>query len=267
MKYRARLSLLFCALAGVMADTALHAASPPEIGPSVAAFVIAEATAGDLNGDGDTLDAVVHVLDPTTGAAMNLGLAVPLVCDFAFQPVLCSPVPPVVTGTLAAFLVSEKAQGEMDLNGDDDTFDDVVFVYDAAHARVRSTELAVARAARRSVGLLPFPMAPIVIGDVVVFLAGEGEQGHVDLNDDADQIDAVVFVIAPKSRRIINTGLAAPRVGFFTSPVLVASGDGTFISVLVGEYEQDQDLNRDGDEDDLVTMLVRAQNGKARLAE
>ena len=269
MKPRVYLSLLACLLtAGSTTDVRARAASSLDQSASVGAFLVAEATAGDLNGDGDAADTVVHVLNTETGEVVNLGLAVPVVCDRAFPPGFCSPVQPVVGDTIVAFLVSEHDQGAQDLNGDRDAIDDVVFVYDAARGEVRSTELGVAHGTTRSVSFITFPITPVVIDDVVVFLVGEGEQGGFDLNHDQDESDAVIHLVSPKKRhRAINVALAAPRIGFFHNPLLLASGDSRLISVLVGEPEQDADLNRDGDTDDVVTIEVRVQNGKARPAD
>jgi hypothetical protein len=269
MTPRVHLAWLACVLtAGGVTDARAGAASPHDEPAPVAAFVVSEATAGDLNGDGDAADAVVQVLNTDTGDTINLGLAVPLVCDSAVLPPRCSPVQPVAGDEIVAILVSEAAQGASDLTGDGDAFDEVLFVYDARSGEVRSTELAVAHGRTRSVSFITFPMVPVVLGDVAVFLVGEGEQGGTDLNHDGDAGDAVVHLVSPKKRhKAINVALAAPRIGFFQSPVLVASGDNRFVSVLVGEPEQGRDLNRDGDADDLITMSVRVQNGKARPAD
>ena len=268
MKVRVHRSLLACVLmAGSLLDARASVAAPQDAVASVAAFLVAESTAGDLNGDGDAADFVVHVLDTRTGEIFNLGLAAPVVCDVAFPPGFCSPVQPVAGDTIVAFLVSEGAQGATDFNRDGDAIDDVLFVYDAPRREVRSTGLAVAHGTTRSVSFITFPIVPVVLGDVVVFLVGEGEQG-TDLNHDRDQSDAVIHLVSPKKQhKPINLALAAPRIGFFQSPVLTASGDGNVVSVLVGEPEQGQDLNRDGDADDVVTMEVRVQNGKARVAD
>ena len=71
---------------------------------------------GDLNGDGDMIDEVVHIWDRATGVSTNLGLAGGLVY-------------PVALGEgHFEFLVSEYSQGA-DLNGDGDTIDNVLHVW------------------------------------------------------------------------------------------------------------------------------------------
>src|SRR5262245_38399588 len=145
MKARVHRSLLACVLmAGSLLGARASVAAPLDDVASVAAFLVTESTAGDLNGDGDAAAVVVHVLDARTGEIFNLGLAVPVVCDVAFPPGFCSPVQPVAGDTIVAFLVSEGAQGATDFNRDGDAIDDVLFVYDARRREVRSTGLAVA---------------------------------------------------------------------------------------------------------------------------
>ena len=85
---------------------------------NLVAFIVSESNEGsDLNGDGDTNDFVPHVYDHTTGMTTNIGLAF---SGFAFS----------LDGNLLAFHVFESAQGNTDLNGDGDTNDLVLHVYD-----------------------------------------------------------------------------------------------------------------------------------------
>ena len=89
----------------------------------------------------------------------------------------------------------EGAQGETDLNGDGDTFDDVLFVYDAAKNRVIETGLAAVHGIGRDVSSFLFVVPPAVLGDTVVFLVHEPAQGLTDLNGDGDTFDAVFFIL------------------------------------------------------------------------
>ncbi|MEQ1894896.1 MAG: hypothetical protein ABL998_20330, partial [Planctomycetota bacterium] len=121
----------------------------------------------DLDGDGDALDLVVHVLDFATGELANLGLA--------------QDGPLAVGGNLLAFGVSEEEQDETDLNGDGDTFDVVLHVYDSATGVATSTGLALE------------PTAPLAIGEATVaFLVSEPSQAGDDLNSDGDALDRVL---------------------------------------------------------------------------
>src|SRR3954451_14762853 len=65
----------------------------------------------DLNGDGDTKDAVLHVVDVRTLQVINLGLAVdPLLAGVYAGPLIA------ISGNTLAALVSERDQGNKDLN-------------------------------------------------------------------------------------------------------------------------------------------------------
>ena len=109
------------------------------------AFAVSEtAVNDDLNGDGDTLDAVVHVFRAADGVTVTV-----------------------------AFVIAEGAQGETDLNGDEDTFDDVLCVYDARKNRLIETGLAAAHGIGRDVSLFRFVYPPAVLEDTVVFLVHE----------------------------------------------------------------------------------------------
>jgi Tol biopolymer transport system component len=100
----------------------------------------------DLNGDGDTSDLVVETHPVATpGDWTNLGQAADHVD---------------VAGDIVAFTTPEAAQGNRDLNGDGDTLDRVVQVYDAAADGGRGTLTNVGQAAEEFVlgpsGLVAF---------------------------------------------------------------------------------------------------------------
>ena len=80
-----------------------------ELDGNFVAFLFFEEHQGntDRNGDGDASDAVLHIYDASTCTTTNLGLA--LRSRF-FS----------LAGNLLAFRVSEKHQGNTDLNGDGD---------------------------------------------------------------------------------------------------------------------------------------------------
>ena len=84
----------------------------------ILALLVSEQAQGgtDLNGDGDVfLDRVLHAYNATTGATTNLGLTAASI---------------TLGGNRIAFTVSEVLQGHEDLNGDGDSFDSVLHVYD-----------------------------------------------------------------------------------------------------------------------------------------
>ncbi|HEV7735161.1 MAG TPA: hypothetical protein VGR62_23525 [Candidatus Binatia bacterium] len=92
------------------------------------AFLVPEAqqNASVLNGDGDALDRVVHVYEHGGFGLRNLGQA-------GEEMVLGEPTPTACgMRHLLAFRTSEAAQGDGSLNGDGDTTDGVLQVYDIA---------------------------------------------------------------------------------------------------------------------------------------
>ena len=174
-------------------DAAARAALP--------AFLVNESEAGDLNGDGDSADSVLHVFDAKQRLTLNLGLAAASVCRTILGPpfVICTPVLPVAGRAIVAFLVGEFAQSNADLNGDGDAGDDVLHVYDAAAGAIINTRLAVAHDVGRDVSSFTYPVMPVIAGDGIALLVGEVEQGGTDLNLDGDAEDDVLHVVEPRA--------------------------------------------------------------------
>lgn len=86
----------------------------------------------DHNGDGDTSDAVLFVLDLATGTSTNLGLATArLAPAFATE------------GQRVLVLVDENAQGGQDLSGDGDAQDAVAHAWERGAPAARNLGLAV----------------------------------------------------------------------------------------------------------------------------
>jgi hypothetical protein len=88
-------------------------------------------TDGDLNGDGDASDEVLHTIDAASGRTVNLRRAVSPVFSFGPFPAalierrFLSGADLPGPGDAFAFGVDEASQGARDLNGDGDA-DDVV---------------------------------------------------------------------------------------------------------------------------------------------
>ena len=237
----------------------------------VPAFVVSEAEAGDLNGDGDALDSVLHVFDAKRRTTFNLGIAASTVCRSAQGPpfVVCTPVPPVAGKTIVAFLAGESAQGGTDLNADGDAVDDVLYIYDAGTGATTNTRLAVGHGVGRDLSSYTFPLIPVVAGDGVAVLVGEGEQGGTDLNFDADAADDVLHLIDARARQTLNLELAAATIPgpFGAQNPIPLQVDGPHVTFVAGESEQGGvDLNEDGDTADQVSYRLKAQNGKLRPA-
>lgn len=223
---------------------------------------------GPRNGDGDSDDDVVAVrrVDAPAPASctdpgwISLGHAADRV---------------VADGDLVAFTIPERADGRS-LNGDGDTDDDVLFVYDGAADDRR---------------LIPQAVRDFVVGDgrFVAYRVSECGQGGTttsahcptggtDLNGDGDADDDVMFVYDGATHSTRNLGLAVrpclleacdPR-----QPYRVRDGTLRFLT-----YECDQggsmtsgcsgggtDLNRDGDAGDLVLEVLPAADGDGKIA-
>jgi hypothetical protein len=194
------------------------------------AFQVSEAAQGNvsLNGDGDTIDQVLEVYDGATGATTNLGLASGSTAN-AHR----------VAGRLVAMPVSEARQGNTDLNGDGDTADEVLEVYNAATGTTTNLGLAIASGGfGLSAGL-------------VAFCASESDQG-VDLNGDGDTSDGVPFIWHPGDAA--PTSLGGPGslggVGFRATIPLAAGSLASFEA-----FEGPGDLNGDGDTNDTVLQV------------
>ena len=95
---------------------------------------------------------------------------------------LASQSDPVQVGTLTFFEVSESKQGNMDLNGDGDTNDDVLHMFDAETGVTTNLGFAVLQQIRAS-------------DDFLVFSVHECDQDNTDLNGDSDTGDEVLHVL------------------------------------------------------------------------
>jgi hypothetical protein len=245
-------------------DEAVRAALP--------AFLVNESEAGDLNGDGDSTDSVLHVFVAKQRLTINLRLAAASVCRTILGPpfFICTPVSPVAGHTIIAFLVGESAQGNTDLNGDGDASDDVLHVYNAMTGASINTRLAVAHGLGRDVSSYTYPVMPVIAGHGIALLVGEAEQGETDLNLDGDTDDDVLHIVEPRAHEIVNLELAAATIQgpFGARNPIALQLDGQDVTFVAGEVEQGGvDLNGDGDSDDQVTYLLKVQNGKLGLAK
>ena len=180
----------------------------------------------DLNDDGDTDDEVAHAYDTGTGITTNLRLA-----GFSRG-----------AGNSVILEVDESAQGNTDLNGDSDTEDFVVHVYDPSTGNITNLKLT---GFSKGVG-----------ESMIVISVNESDQGNTDLNDDGDADDEVVHVYDPSTGITTNLKLAVPGSVFD----LIVVGN----SIILGVSESDQgntDLNNDGDADDSVFHVYEVSTG------
>lgn len=174
----------------------------------------------DLNGDGDARDEVLHLYDPVSGTSVNVGLALGFL---------------ELDGGRVAVAVDEFAQGERDLNGDGDTEDRVLHLYDVVSGATVNVGLAV-------IGSVSFDLE----GDLVAARVHESDQGQTDLNGDGDDYDDVLFVVNAANGATVNVGLSVDEV-------LLENGRVIF---EVEEYSQHADLDGDGDIGDESVLHV-----------
>ena len=210
---------------GVTTNLGLNVFGDIKVDKGLVAFSVEESSEGntDLNGDGDTLDSIVHVYDHTTGSTTNISLSAN---SFSFH----------IDSILLSFSVFESNQGNTDLNGDGDAIDSVVHVYDASTGLTTNTG---------------FVGNGSMDGNLVVFEVSESLQGNIDLNGDGDTLDSIVHVYDHTTGLTTNTGLN----GF--NPVV----RGSLVAVTVSEGLEGIDLNGDGDAIDPVLHIYDHNTG------
>jgi cysteine-rich repeat protein len=198
----------------------------------VAALVSEAAESGtNLNGDGDALDTVLAV-NPAASASAAMWTNVGQAADAL-----------AIVGSVVAFATPEAAQG-VDLDGDGDTLDRVLQLYDAGSAALSNTGQAIDE---------------FVLGDAIVaFRTPESAQGGTDLNGDGDTADSVLQVRDLASGQTLSSGLAAVRCELEAcDPRVPYRVAGSTVTFLVLEAQQGgQDLDGDGDGGDLILHVM-----------
>jgi hypothetical protein len=184
----------------------------------MAALFAREGPGLDRNRDGDFDDVTLVVAGPRSRSDVDTRLAVdPVRSGVAWS-----------AGQLAID-VSEAAQGR-DLDGDGDTFDLVVHLFDGATGEIRNLAL-------DSQGLVGAPAH-------VLFARSELDSGN-DWNRDGDLEDEVLSVTDPRTGRTRNSGVAGIVLDTSAGRLLLG----------VSELVDGRDWNRDGDRDDFVYVL------------
>jgi len=198
-------------------------------------FSASEAENGtDLNGDGDTTDGVLHAINTNTGVVTNFGLAI---------------VGGIVTSdSQFAFLVSEPAQGNVDLDGDGDALDAVWFVYDPALPMASGNPVNTALATPAT------GLAGAGTTGGFVLLEFEGA-ARVDWNGDGDQGDIIPRVFLGSTFSVSSLLLPAQVAA---TPLVARNGR---VLYLASEASQAQALNGDGDQLDSVLFAVDFTGG------
>ena len=249
------------------------------------AFTVRENFNGnvDLNGDGDALDPVLHVYEPSTSTLSSLGLAVSSRRDFQ------------VDNGVLAFAASEILQG-VDLNSDADMFDEVMHVFDGGTGNVVNLFYAV-EGFQLDRGFLVFEVREFqhfaldlngdgdmddfglhlhdvasgltanlftdatlgfkLEGGKLLALGGsENRQGGTDQNGDLDTADFTLYVFDFADGSLINLR-ADPSGGFQTFQL-----NGNQVSFGVNELAQGpSDLNGDADFTDVVLHYYDVTTG------
>lgn len=155
---------------------------------------------------------------------------------------------------LWALSVDERRQSDGDLNGDGDTDDSVLFVYDLALGSLDNQALALGSG-------LPC-CGPFLTATSALVAAGVSEagQGNLDLNGDGDADDVVLHVYDHRTGLTMNTGLAVLPASREASTFI---GDG-YVAFVVPEAAQGhQDLDGNGASDGQV---LHVYDSRTRLA-
>lgn len=197
----------------------------------------------DLNGDGDEEDLVV-MLWSAGGEVENLK---------------CAGTDIALSDTLLAVLVSERAEGRGDLNGDGDEEDSVVFTrrLPAVAPTTCSPD-----PSWNNVGAAADSIA--VSENLAVFLTSECDQGGEvtdgcpkggsDLNGDGDAGDRVLQVFDATTSLLDNLAISAQEFVVF----------GSVVAFRVCESHEGHDLNDDGDTNDCVLHVYNADAAEQR---
>lgn len=179
----------------------------------------------DLNNDGDKDDAVAQCY--TMGAEKVVNIARDATGGL------------VVSKGKVAFSCSEEDNGGKDLNGDMDTEDFVLLVYDPARGAsgtVQNTKLAVD--------------GDLAVGDgYLAWKILEGDQGSRDLNRDGDTDDSILAAMDLVSGATVVSSQA-------TADSLFVSSFGVAFSTFEAD-QGERDLNMDGDTDDEILQVAR----------
>ncbi len=160
----------------------------------------------DLNGDGDKTDSVMHVHSRATGHTTNTGLAMTRMNTLHVGP------------RFVVFLVPESDQGGQDLDGDGDSDDKVIHVYDAHTGLTKNTGLA------ELIGLSFWALA----GDKLVVHVSEAALA-VDVDGDGALNSLLIALLD------LSSGVAQPTDitwgPIYRPAFVIPAGDAAFTSV------------------------------------
>ena len=209
-------------------NTGLECSFGMALTPQLLAVGVDETKQGlkDLNGDGDVQDVVCEVWNLSTSEIFNTGQD----CGSGIA----------ADGSLVAIGTREDSQGKQDLNGDGDTDDEVVQVYQLGAKGVRNLRYDC------SGGL-------VVGAGKVAFSCSEFNQGMRDLNRDRDTDDFVLLVYDAAKNVVTNTTYAVDGDLYV--------GEGILGWKVLESDQGDRDINRDGDTDDSIACVMDLATG------
>lgn len=193
---------------------------PVAVSENLLALQMSEVDNGgrDMNGNGSQEDNVLTLYNPATKQLTPLGLS-------GFQPTFLG-------GRL--YFVRPEAEAKRDLNGDGDTRDGVLCVYDPATKQTESLGMEATAGFR-------------VAGEWIAAMVSEAAQFAKDLNGDGDLSDTVAQVYHIPQKKWTSTGWEC-SFGIALTPKLLAAG--------VEEARQgNKDLNNDKDPEDVVAHV------------
>ncbi|MBD3304036.1 hypothetical protein GF343_02740 [Candidatus Woesearchaeota archaeon] len=195
----------------------------PAIYGSIVVFETAEPDLGtDLNNDGDTSDRVIRYYDVDSGEIFNTGIA---------------GKNPAIFAQYITFETSEQEQGT-DLNADNDTEDNIILYYSTRDQKLISTTAEGKN--------------PSLFGDYIAFSAPAESLRGIDYNNDGDQEDEIIMLYRISTKELTNTKAAG------TNPTV----SDKYIMFETLEKDEDKDLNKDGDKNDIVMRYYIMESGK-----
>lgn len=219
------------------------------------AALVSEAAQGntDLNFDGDTDDLVLHI--------WKLGVPAPSTCDSWLNTEQAGDAI-AITGDVVAMITSEAAQNGEDLNGDGDSDDRVVRIFDAA------TGALIEIVDEDGLGVNPQAAVEFVLGtELLAFRTSEASQGQGSLNDDDDDTDDDMLQIYDlKTGELFKTGQTVVPCPLLACdpkrPYRVSSRTVRFLTL---ESDQNADKNDDGDKNDLLVQVFNTESRQAKV--
>ena len=213
-------------IGGAAAQNLSMAASAVKLSTTMVAAIADEAgqNATNMNGDGDSSDGVLQVRAIGAGAWTNVGVAADVIA---------------VSANRVAFLAPEADQGGVSRNGDADSTDRVLHVFENGGFGLRNIE----RAAEE-----------FVLGEetgtacgprhLLVFRTDEDAQGAGPLNGDGDTSDGVLGVYDIATDTFTNVGQAVTPCRLeICDPTTPYRVQGSTVKFLTMETEQGEDLD------------------------